>query len=114
MKPSRLSRAWTVWLALVVAVGMFIPHAHAEDIRTMVTRNGNDVIRLQNRPCVHAGTLSRIKPDWRDKFRHGRALVEGKDFFLCWIVHGDAVFVLYEDGDQGLIPLTDFKPDEGI
>jgi hypothetical protein len=37
------------------------------------------------------------------------AVVDGQPFRACWIVDGDSAHLLYEDGDQGLIPLADFK-----
>ena len=37
------------------------------------------------------------------------AVVQGQTFKACWVVEGHAAHLLYEDGDQGLIPLRDFK-----
>jgi len=36
-------------------------------------------------------------------------VVQGQTFKACWTVEGEAAFLLYEDGDHGLIPLADFK-----
>ena len=36
-------------------------------------------------------------------------LVQGQMFKACWILDGHAAHLIYEDGDQGLIPLQDFK-----
>jgi hypothetical protein len=41
--------------------------------------------------------------------KDANAVVDGQPFRACWIVDGDAAHLLYEDGDQGLIPLADFK-----
>ena len=38
------------------------------------------------------------------------AVLEGQSFAGCWRVMGNAAHLLYEDGDEGLIPLSDLKP----
>jgi hypothetical protein len=45
----------------------------------------------------------------RAALRDATAVVQGKTFKACWSVEGQAAHLLYEDGDQGLIPLRDFK-----
>jgi hypothetical protein len=35
--------------------------------------------------------------------------VQGQSFKACWLVDGSDAHLLYEDGDQGLIPLSEFK-----
>lgn len=124
MKPSRIVRAWRAWLALpevarimavitlVVFVGWLWPRpAKAEDM--LVATNGEDTVQLFDRPCTHAGTqivmiARRIPPKLREQFRAARATVRGEEWFACWMVDGDSAHLIYEDGDQGLIPLTDF------
>jgi hypothetical protein len=38
-------------------------------------------------------------------------VVEGQTFTACWRVVGNAAHLLYEDGDQGIIPLAELKPE---
>ncbi|HET8762054.1 MAG TPA: hypothetical protein VFM12_01465, partial [Gemmatimonadales bacterium] len=47
-----------------------------------------------------------------DDFRAATAHVGGQDFAGCWRPDFDAgkVILLYEDGDAGALPFTDFKP----
>ena len=43
--------------------------------------------------------------------RHSSAVLQGQAFTGCWRVMGNAAHLLYEDGDEGLIPLSDLKPE---
>jgi hypothetical protein len=53
--------------------------------------------------------LQRLAPQVHPTLRAATAVVQGQSYKACWIVHGNAAHLLYEDGDQGLIPLSDFK-----
>jgi len=75
----------------------------------LVAKNGNDSVRLSNAPCSSELVLSRLQPQHRSELRDATAVVQGQTFKACWVVEGHAAHLLYEDGDQGLIPLTDFK-----
>ena len=39
------------------------------------------------------------------------AIVEGRTFTACWRKAANVAHLLYEDGDQGIVPLADLKPD---
>ena len=81
----------------------------------MVIRQGGSYVRLSDSPCVHAGTLGILSPEWRDKFKKAVASINGKTWFACWILEDDGqVYVLYEDGDENRFPMVAFKPDEGL
>lgn len=75
----------------------------------LVASNGQDQVRLSDKPCTSETVLQRLTPKFRDLMRDANATVNGQPFRACWIVDGDAAHLLYEDGDQGLIPLTDFR-----
>ena len=93
-------------IALLCAAALLAAPAMADDL---VARNGSDQIRLSDSPCKNEQVLALIKPAWRAELRDASAVVEGQSFKACWIANGDAAHVLYEDGDQGVIPLSDFK-----
>lgn len=82
--------------------------AFAQDL---VARQGNDTVRLADAPCTSEQVLARIEPALRPKFRAAMAVVEGHSFEACWLSAGDVAHLLYEDGDQGIVPLSDLKPD---
>lgn len=75
----------------------------------LVARSGNDSVRLTDTPCTSEQVLNRLKPQFRSELRDATAVVQGQTFKACWVVDGHAAHLLYEDGDQGLIPLADFK-----
>ena len=77
----------------------------------LVARQGNDTVRLADAPCTSEQVLSRLKPELRAQFRAALAVVEGRTFEACWRPAGNAAHLLYEDGDQGLVPLADLKPE---
>lgn len=96
-----------VIIAALLAAG---PALSAE----MVAKNGEDSITLQDRPCVHAGTLAQLKPEYRERFRMGRAKLQGQDWFLCWIVTPQSsIAIVFEDGDTLDLPMAVFKLDPG-
>jgi len=75
----------------------------------LVASNGQDSVRLTDQPCSNEQVLKQLTPKFRDAMKDASATVGGQPFRACWIVDGDSAHLLYEDGDQGLIPLADFK-----
>jgi hypothetical protein len=75
----------------------------------LVASNGQDSVRLTDKPCSSDQVLQRLTPRLRELMRDANATVNGQPFRACWVVDGDSAHLLYEDGDQGLIPLTDFR-----
>jgi hypothetical protein len=92
--------------ALLCAAALMATPALADEL---VANNGNDQIRLSDSPCTSEQVLNRLKPQFRSILRDASAVVRGQSFKACWIVAGDSAHLLYEDGDQGLVPLADFK-----
>jgi hypothetical protein len=78
---------------------------------SLTATKGGDSVRVTDQPCSSQIILRIVNPDYRDALRDASATVRGQLFRACWIVDGDSAHLLYEDGDQGLIPLADFKPD---
>jgi hypothetical protein len=76
----------------------------------VVASSGHDSVRLSDSPCTNPQVLNQLEPSLRPVLRDATAVVQGQSFKACWVVHGNAAHLLYEDGDQGLIPLSDFKP----
>ncbi len=71
--------------------------------------NGQDSVRLSDKPCSSEPVLKQVTPRFREMMKDASAVLNGQPFRACWIVDGDSAHLLYEDGDQGLIPLSDFK-----
>jgi hypothetical protein len=36
---------------------------------------------------------------------------QGQRYQACWRMMGNAAYLVYEDGDQGIIPAAELKPD---
>ena len=77
----------------------------------LIASNGADVVRLSDKPCSSEAVLSRVTPRFHQIMRDATALVAGAEYRACWVVNGESAHLLYEDGDQGIIPLSDFKLD---
>jgi len=75
----------------------------------LVASNGNDSIRLSDSPCSSQEVLKQLEPRFHKIMMDASAELQGKKFKACWVPDGDAAHLLYEDGDQGLVPLSDFK-----
>jgi hypothetical protein len=82
-----------------------------------VARMGNDTIRLRRTECP-TEVLAQIPESLRDteafqasNFQAADATVQGKTFRGCWMMRQDGrVFLIYEDGDVGLIRRSEFSP----
>jgi hypothetical protein len=87
---------------------LLTPLALAE---TRVLRQGNDEVRVFDGPCVSAETIGRIPENEREGWKKVQGYINGQRYFGCWRPLDEAfVYILWEDGDQGLIPLTELKP----
>ena len=75
----------------------------------LVARQGEDSIRLGDSPCTEQGVLGRVPPQLHAQFRTATAIVAGHTFSACWRKAGAAAHLVYEDGDQGIVPLSDLK-----
>lgn len=70
---------------------------------------GGDWIRIHDSPCVSAQTLALIPEKYRADFRKAQGKLGGEVFFGCWTTLDGVVFILWEDGDQSMIPEQAFK-----
>jgi hypothetical protein len=92
--------------ALLCAAALVAAPVLADEL---VASNGQDSVRLSDKPCSNDEVLKQVTPNIRRMMRDANAVVQGQQFKACWVVDGESAHLLYEDGDQGLIPLADFK-----
>jgi len=92
-------------LLLCAAVLVAAP-AFADDL---VASNGKDSVRLSDGPCKIEQVLNQLEPKYHREFKAASAQLKGQTYQACWHVLGASALLLYEDGDQGLIPLSDLK-----
>lgn len=73
----------------------------------MVFRDGKDSVKITERACY---------PEMSGLFHPGveakaaDAEIGGKQFRACWVEMNGLAVLIYEDGDQGMIPMGAFKP----
>jgi hypothetical protein len=77
----------------------------------LVARQGGDTIRLADEPCTSQLVLGRLEASLQPRYKAASAVVQGQTFVACWRVAGQAVHLMYEDGDQGIIPIAELKPE---
>ena len=75
----------------------------------LVANQGSDVIRLTPQACTSQAVLDRIDPEVQPLFLTATATLQGQRYTACWSITPTAAYLLYEDGDQGLIPLDKLK-----
>lgn len=95
------------FIAVCAALVMAPVLASAQE---MVARQGNDSVRLSDSACESPLVLGRLSPDTHPMYKKASAEVGGQTFSACWAVVGNAAHLVYEDGDQGVIPLAELKP----
>jgi hypothetical protein len=77
----------------------------------MVATDGGDTVRLVDVPCTSEQILSLLEPRLHAQYKAASAVVQGRNFDACWRQQGSVVHLLYEDGDEGLVPMADLKPE---
>lgn len=77
----------------------------------LVARQGSDSVRLAEGPCKAEQVLSRLEPRLQEKYQEATATVQGRTFAACWRMTPNGAHLLYEDGDQGMVPRSDLKPE---
>lgn len=96
---------------LILSIALLAGPALAGD---MVARQDGDTVRLTEAPCPDE-VLQYVAEGSRGYFRKALAIIDGRNFVAChYLRPDDRVLVVYEDGDQRLIPLAHFKPDPGV
>ena len=77
----------------------------------LIARQGDDSVRLSEEACKSQLVLSRLEPSMHGQFHAASAFFQGQRFQACWRMMGNAAYLIYEDGDQGVIPASELKPE---
>ena len=96
--------------AFVAGIAMLALSAQADD---MVASNGTDSVRLTQQPCPPA-ILATIPPQFQAQAKAASASVSGTSYTACWVASGSYVVLQYEDGDTGVIPMSQFRRSPGV
>ena len=96
-------------VAVAAALAAFVAApAFAEQL---VARQGNDSVRLSDAACKSELVLARLEPRSHEQYRSASAHFQGQNFVACWRMMGNVAHLIYEDGDQGIIPMQELKPE---
>lgn len=111
----KLSRLWSAfrrWPGIVrFGILLAIAFIAVPALADAEARQGNDWVRITERPCVDLNVLEKIGLAMSNplEFRAATARVGGKSYAACWKPVRGGVALVYEDGDQGVIPLNHLK-----
>lgn len=95
---------------LMIAAAIAAGPALAGDL-VLTNKDIGQELRLYERACSHAETKSKIRDEWRDKFKDARIRkIDGTILWYgCWIEQDGQAYVIFEDGDMLAFPLSAFK-----
>jgi hypothetical protein len=79
--------------------------AFAEEV---VASNGADSVRLSDSQCSSKKIMEQVEPAVGQQLKDANANISGQTFKACWVVEGQVAHLVYEDGDEGMVPLTEF------
>ncbi|RYY80827.1 MAG: hypothetical protein EOO24_43110 [Comamonadaceae bacterium] len=99
-------KAFAVYVAIAAAAA-----AAPAFSQELVARQGSDSVRLSDAACQSELILARVEPGSHEQYRAATAEFQGQNFVACWRAAGGVAHLVYEDGDQGLIPLQELKPE---
>jgi hypothetical protein len=77
-----------------------------------IAKQGDDSVRLTQEPCSHEEILPKLNPELAGYYFTAQAKFGGQDFTACWTLQGGQVLLQYADGDQGIIPVGEFKDED--
>jgi hypothetical protein len=90
-------------LLILLVAASFAVHAD------MIGRQGNDWVRLSDKPCTNELILRQILPERRKDFFAATAFFNGQQYAACWLALQGAAGLVYEDGDTGIVPADELR-----
>ena len=83
-----------------------LPKAAGETRGEILLYGGVELVRHMDEKV-----LEQIPTEMRNLLKDATATVNGQSFKACWVADAQAAHLVYEDGDQGLVPLSELhKP----
>ena len=65
---------------------------------------------MSEQPGSGVLVLARVEPGSAGDYRAATAQFQGQSYVACWRTMGNVAHLVYEDGDQGIIPMQELKP----
>ncbi len=91
---------------LLCTAALLAAPAFADEV---VASNGDDSVRLSDAQCSSEKILEQIEASVRPQLKDATAMISGQSLKACWVVDGKVAHLVYEDGDEGMVPLTEFR-----
>lgn len=99
--------------ALVIAVLALA--AGVAGAETLVARQGNDVVRIETtKPCTDPNVLRHIPKELHDRFNAASARIGGQNYAACATPLQGGAYLVFDDGDQDMVPRDQLKPEQSI
>lgn len=76
----------------------------------LVSYQGKNVIHLADGACTSETVLNRLEPEMQGQFMAASAELDGATYKACWRATPAGAQLIYEDGDQGMVPMERIKP----
>lgn len=76
--------------------------------------DGANYAVITDTACANAAVLAHIAAEAQPLFRAARVVIGGKQYAACWRHRNDAVLLIYDDGDAGLLPKSVFRQETEI
>lgn len=88
-------------------LALTLAFASAYSLADWVATQGADYLVAKETACP-AAIADKVPAEFRPRLHAAVGHYDGKDYAGCWIQNEDKVYVIYEDGDQGVIPVAAF------
>lgn len=100
---------------LILGLILGITSLSAVATESLVFKTGKNVITILLAPCdTKAGVFATMPDTIRSEFQAAKILWDGKEFAGCWAAKPGSVYLIDETGDQGEIPMSEFKKPDVI
>ncbi|QJW83870.1 hypothetical protein HK414_07280 [Ramlibacter terrae] len=76
-----------------------------------MARRGDDSVRLSDAACQSELVLARVEPGAQEEYKAATARFGGPELRGLLAHHGRRRPPVYEDGDRGIIPMQELKPE---
>jgi len=71
-------------------------------------------ITVSDQKCTNQAILARIPREVHDQILTAEVILNKQKYAACWHGMPQGVHLLYEDGDEGMVPYQMFKPVDTI
>jgi hypothetical protein len=100
-------------LIAALAALLITAPVYASEFAAAGDKNAGFYIVLTKEPCP-ADLLTKVKPEYHSRFHLAHEQFQGRELRACWALNPPVVAIIDEDGDSGTMPMSEFRPVQGI